>query len=77
LTSWQCSASYALDVVAEESPLQAALAASPRATQALATDDLVGAEQFTARTAEMGAELAEPDVEACCKSRRHADADGG
>ena len=71
-TAWECldivavqRQLRALDVVAQESgSVRAAFfAASRRAMYALATDDLVGAEQLIARTADAGAELAEPDVD--------------
>jgi hypothetical protein len=56
----------ALDVLAEESGSARAafFAASRRAMHALAADDLMVAEQLIARSADIGAELAEPDVEA-------------
>ncbi len=72
-TAWECldivavhRQLRALDAVAQESGLARAafFAASRRAMHALATDDLAGAEELMAQTAAIGAELAEPDVEA-------------
>lgn len=72
-TAWECldivavqRQLRALDVVAEESGSRRAAfyAASRRAMHALATDDPVAADRFIARTADLGAQLAEPDVEA-------------
>ncbi len=72
-TAWECldivavqRQLRALDLVAEESGSARAgfFAASRRAMHALATDDLVSADRYIARTVEIGSELAEPDVEA-------------
>jgi hypothetical protein len=72
-TAWECldivavhRQLRALDIVAEESGSARAafFAVSRRAMCALATDDLIGADRLMARTKTIGAELAEPDVEA-------------
>jgi hypothetical protein len=71
-TAWECldilavnRQLRALDLVAEESGSARAafFAASRRAMHALATDDVVSADGLIARTATIGAEVAEPDVE--------------
>ncbi len=72
-TAWECldivavhRQLRALDMVAEESGSARAafFASSRRAMHALATDDLATAERLIARTASIGADVAEPDVEA-------------
>ena len=72
-TAWECldivavhRQLRALDAVAQESGSARAafFAASRRAMHALATDDLATAERLIATSAAIGAELAEPDVEA-------------
>ncbi len=72
-TAWECLDMVAvhrqlraLDSVVQESGSARTgfYAASRRAMHALATDDLAGAEQLMTRTAAIGIELAEPDVEA-------------
>src|SRR6266446_5925980 len=72
-TAWECldivavhRQLRALDLLAEESGSARAafFAVSRRAMYALATDDLVAAERLMARTTEIGAAVAEPDVEA-------------
>lgn len=71
-TAWECldivavhRQLRALDTVAEESGSARAafFAASRRAMHALATDDLANAELLIERTAAIGANVAEPDVE--------------
>ncbi len=78
-TAWECMDIVAvqrqlraLDVVAEEtgSARAAFFAVSRRAMHALATGDLPAAEVLTARTAHLGADLAEPDVDAVLHSLR-------
>ena len=72
-TAWECldivavhRQLRALDILAQESGSARAafFAVSRRAMYALATDDLVAAERLMARTTEIGAAVAEPDVEA-------------
>ncbi len=72
-TAWECldivavhRQLRALDLLAEESGSTRAafFAVSRRAMYALATDDLVAADLLIARTAELGADVGEPDVEA-------------
>ncbi|HWD52749.1 MAG TPA: hypothetical protein VG412_10125 [Acidimicrobiales bacterium] len=71
-TAWECldilavnRQLRALDLVAAESgsPRAAFYVASRRAMHALATDDLASADRLIARTATIGAEIAEPDAE--------------
>ena len=78
-TAWECldivavqRQLRALDVVAEEtgSARAAFFAVSRRAMYAQTTSDLAAAESLIARTADIGAELAEPDVDAVLHSLR-------
>jgi hypothetical protein len=71
-TAWECldilavnRQMRALDLVASESGSARAafFAASRRAMHALATDDLASADRLIARTATIGADVAEPDAE--------------
>jgi hypothetical protein len=82
-TAWECldivavqRQLRALEVVAEETgSLRAAFfAVSRRAMHALTSSDLTVAESLIARTAAIGAELAEPDVDAVLHSLRSSHA---
>jgi hypothetical protein len=76
-TAWECldvtaiqRQLRALDILADEtaSPRAAFFAAARRAMFALVTDDLDAADRLIARTAELGATTAEPDVKAVTHS---------
>ena len=76
-TAWECLDAIAvqrqlraLDVLADEtgSPRAAFFAAARRAMYTLVTGDLDEADELTARTGELGRNIAEPDVEAVTHS---------